>query len=70
MDFSDALHALKEGEHIRGTNWPDGIYIALHVPSHEDLISVPFLYAHRDKMNVPWTPVISDLFTDLWELVE
>lgn len=70
MDFSDALRALKEGDRIRGTNWPDGTYIALHVPSPDDLISIPFLYVHRVEMNMPWAPVFNDLFTDAWELVE
>jgi len=70
MNFSEALDALKAGDRIHATRWPDETYIAMQVPDENSKMNVPYLYLHTQNKNMPWTPIYNDLFTDEWAVVE
>lgn len=73
MDFSEALHAIKDGKKATREGWNGpGQWVALHPSNtHDDVMTRPFLYIHTVQGDdVPWLGSQTDLLAEDWQLVQ
>lgn len=70
MDFSDALHQIKQGEMVLRTGWnATNQYVQLSPQLDDD--RPPHIEIHTvQKTFVPWAPSQTDLLAEDWELTE
>jgi hypothetical protein len=72
MDFSAALHALKNGSRVHRAGWNGaGQWIAMQTPDENSKMSLPYLYISTvGGALVPWLASQTDLLSEDWEIAE
>ena len=71
VNFSRALHLLKDGKRICRTGWNGtDMYLALQVPDPTSKISLPYIYMRTAQGDlVPWLASQTDLLSEDWIMV-
>ena len=71
MNFGDALHELRFGQHLRRTGWNGkGMWIALQVPDEHSKMQRPYIYMNDAQgLLVPWLASQTDILAEDWEVL-
>ena len=81
FDFGGALVALRQGARVARSGWNGkGIFIKVHVPIFEELLSTPYIYIDTTGLDtdnpdapmnrVPWVASQADLLSLDWGIVD
>ena len=68
--FGAALKLMNGGRKVRRRGWKENMWIAIQLPGHKSIMTLPFIYINvvQDKV-VPWTATHLDLLSNDWEMI-
>lgn len=77
MNFSEALEALKNGDHVARTGWNGkGLWLELQRPDEHSKMTLPYIFINYpvDAKNTPgarcpWVASQTDIMADDWEVL-
>jgi len=71
MDFSDALHYVKDGVAIARAGWNGkNMFLELQVPDANSKMTLPYIYMRTAQGDlVPWLASQTDILAEDWEIL-